>query len=395
MRAKLQRQEQYEEEVDFFTSLGQVINDILSPSKEIIYTSDAPRILYANVSTLVPLLRSVIRHHVLASKSSGGLSLDSLSIYVSISGALCSVYKCGYIAGSNDDGSGQSDNSSGNSNVPIDEQCRRDFADFVASEEFEPPLSHLTTWHSLHYTLCEYLPLFDDAICTRVFTKQRIESIITDFESMQFPSTGYLVTFMNISAQLAIRSPMFAQRISFVTSFGKSLKVFDEMIRRHDYMYRWEMLSNTATVLDRTLSAASDVTLTAQQLLESDVVPLCCTLLRQYVVAGWERVKKTSHPSIVPVALFLRVLRVMTSTLETSPDFAVAEGKPRNPSVTQFVRNDGVRLLETLRGCSSIVGGREVLQELLQLHTLLVGMAIIPPATAATMSSDAQTPRKN
>jgi len=79
MRAKEQRErqspqqtrteEQYEEDDYYYYSLSGLINDILSPSKEIIYTSDAPRILYANVSTLVPLLRSVIRRHVLASKS--------------------------------------------------------------------------------------------------------------------------------------------------------------------------------------------------------------------------------------------------------------------------------------------------------------------------------------
>ena len=71
----------------------------------------------------------------------------------------------------------------------------------------------------------------------------------------------------------------------------------------------------------------------------------------------------------MPIALLLRVLRVTISTRDISPDFAVSEreGEPRNPFVTQFVQDRGVRLLQTLHyiDCSSIAGGREVLQELL------------------------------
>ena len=400
-----------------------------------IYTSDAPRILYANVSTVVPLLRSVIRRHVLPSESR-----RSSYKYVAIYDALRSVYKFGYIADSNDvdsdddfdifglnndasdsdddddsntddqdkscgddcgNGSGdsdQSDNNSGNSNVPIDEQCRRDFADFVASEDFEPLLSDLSVATHLR-PLCEYLPLFDDAIFTRMFTKQRIEDIIVEFDTMASSSIGQMSMFMKLSAQLATRFPTFAQRISFVTCFGKILSVIEDEFSDCNSKYYWEMLCNTATVLDRTLNAASDVMLTAQQLLESNVVPLCCTLLRPYVVARWERLQKTSHPSILPIALLLRVLRVIMRTRDTSPDFAALDSKdePRNSFVTQFVQNHGVRLLEMLRDsdCSSIAGGREVLQELTQMHTLLVGMVIIPPGTATTKSSDAPSLQKD
>ena len=311
-----------------------------------------PQAPYASVAAFVPLIRGVIRRNLSPDANSQAARNAAYS-------ALFKIFL--------NDGNSSDDNDSNGSNNEDAVQRRNGLLDFVLSDDFEHLLD-LSDSGSVG-DLWSLLLCFDDATFPLVFTQQRVERMLTSLDANHWGSTDKLSVFMSVLALLAEQIPVFAQKLPYEPDFGKILGFIQDNISYDDLIAQSLLPIHTVEVLDRILSASSDETHVAHQLLSYGAVKLCCILLRYYLVS--DRSSLGEHHN----TLRLRVLRVLLSSSTAPSNLAVhdSDAAPENPFLTEFIRARGPQALELLRydDCMQKNDGGSALPELLQLRVLL------------------------
>lgn len=383
---------------DYHRALGKLLATFLMSTAPTATTNSltdnksATQLSYTTLSAFIPLLRNIIRRHLLPRRL-------SLAVFVPIYQALHCVFK----RDSDDNvASARCDTDGGCAVIGADRDAMRceALADFAASEEFDPLLTRLAD-HDILQHFASFLDLFDDTAFERAFTPQRIEQVLTSFREIKMRDLETAVWFMAVSAPLASRFPAFALEIASLDGFARVLRCLNDDFCGSLLSNDVTLAVNSVRVFDSVLSAATDRLYAAQQLLADGAVRLCCNFLRNFAVANCDRDaiarQNTDYPSnIEHITRLLRVLRIMMmSFIDTSSGTVMRGSGPasQNPVAVEFVACRGPQALDLLRFDDCVQGDNAgpISHEMAQLRALLASLDLLAPDTPATEALRLQT----
>ena len=295
-----------------------------------------PWLPYASVSPFIPPLCGIIQRYT-------GADSFKQQVRAAVYLHLGTLFECG--SGANADVN-ESSQASARAAVDI-VQCRRDIADFAASDAFDP-LLEIDNMGILR-RLLSFVTLFDDLAFTLAFTHRRLEHILSFIDKSEDNYIDHISLLMALLAVLVPQFPKFSEKLACASGFARIVLHIGETISGRDMLKYQTLPHDMVRVFDGILSSAPAVARTVQQLLVSGVMKVCCTFLRFSLALNLSSEEQTPEDVQQRVEFFTRLLlvvRVMVNSSDTLPDYSKQSGNgdaSRNPCLAQFVACHGLR----------------------------------------------------